>query len=115
MIKKILLVEDSVDVRECLRDLLILKDFEVLEAGEGHEALELLRKQSFDLVISDLEMPRMDGMELLRQVRALGLQLPFVILTGSDRFEEFELLKAGATMVVRKPFVNLRALLDLAG
>ncbi|PXA98118.1 two-component system response regulator [Nostoc sp. 3335mG] len=80
----ILCVEDEADLRADICEELIAAGYEVEEAGNGQEALELLRLRSFDLVLCDITMPRMSGLDLLRAVRQEpGLSdLPFIFLTA---------------------------------
>ncbi|GHA21493.1 hypothetical protein GCM10007989_16040 [Devosia pacifica] len=84
MSARILCVEDEADLRADLCEELVANGYVVDEAGNGHDALALLRAQRYDLVLCDITMPRMSGLELLRQVRqeqGLG-ELPFVFLTA---------------------------------
>ncbi len=107
MIKKILLVDDNIQFRSIIAE--ILKDddegFSVSVSGDGVAALESLKIEQFDILITDINMPRMDGIALFHKVRELYPQLPVVIISGfvhdslSDR-----LLSEGAFHVFRKPF-----------
>ncbi|WP_332699860.1 response regulator [Devosia sp.] len=84
MTATILCVEDETDLRADICEELVAAGYEVDEAGNGQEALELLRGKRYDLVLCDITMPKMSGLELLRQVRqepGLG-ELPFVFLTA---------------------------------
>jgi DNA-binding response OmpR family regulator/DNA-binding CsgD family transcriptional regulator len=84
MTAAILCVEDEADLRADICEELVAAGYEVEEAGNGQEALEILRRRHFDLVLCDITMPKMSGLELLRQVRSeadFG-DLPFVFLTA---------------------------------
>lgn len=84
MTARVLCVEDETDLRSDICEELVSAGYEVVEAGTGQEALALLQENHFDLVLCDITMPRMSGLELLRQVRREpGLaDLPFIFLTA---------------------------------
>lgn len=82
MKKKILVVEDHGDLQEIIKNVLEDKGFEVFNAYDGLQALELLEIKKFDLMITDYRMPRMTGAELIIRVRSLYPSLP-VILSSS--------------------------------
>jgi DNA-binding response OmpR family regulator len=103
----ILLVEDHAPLLRSMAFLLEVAGFEVMTAADGEEALKLLRKQAPDVVISDVNMPNVDGYELLRRVRANAQwrKLPFIF--ASARYEMEDLmygLELGADDYVPKPF-----------
>ena len=105
MTTAVLAVEDSPTQREQLRTHLAAAGFDVTVAGDGEEALDHLRTRRFDLVVSDVEMPRMDGYELCRRIKATDPQLPVVLLTSlSDPIEIVHGLEAGADNFLRKPY-----------
>lgn len=81
--KKILVVEDEPLIRKAIRDVLqTVGGYEVDDAGDGVQAVRLLQNRHFDLVITDLVMPRMDGLKLLEHVRSMWPQLPVIFMTG---------------------------------
>jgi CheY-like chemotaxis protein len=100
-----LVVDDERVIRSVLRRALGGAGFEVVEAPNGEAALGLSRLQHFDLVISDVQMPRMGGLELLRHLKVEQPQLPVILISG-----HFELLNGqrpgdfGALAVLQKPF-----------
>lgn len=105
-----LIVDDSSVMRKiverCLRQA-GLDALVVLEAGTGVEALELLRTAKVDLVLTDINMPSMDGLELVRQIRAqkLAAGVPVVMITTESSEEHVkEAIQAGARGYIRKPF-----------
>lgn len=93
---RILVVDDSSDTVEMLRTLLEMDGAMVSTAGSGPEALGILEQESFDVVLSDISMPDMDGFELLSRLRQLpnGREVPVLALTGFGRVEDVERAKA---------------------
>lgn len=101
----VLIVDDEVGVRELLTDALSLGGFETLEAKDGMSALTLIRKHKPDLLIIDINMPVMDGFELLERVRTSKNQVPAIMLTArKDRTDVSKGLRLGADDYVTKPF-----------
>ena len=103
----ILAVDDSTSLRQMVAFTLKSSGFEVIEAVDGQDALDKLRNGSVDLVLTDQNMPRMDGIELIRQLRALPSYkfTPLLMLTtesGADKKAEGK--AAGATGWLVKPF-----------
>lgn len=82
--RKVIIAEDSFTYRRAVADMLSQMSCEVAEAEDGMVALEMARKQLPDLIVSDMQMPRLSGLDLLHQVRSLpgGSRLPFVMLTS---------------------------------
>ncbi len=102
---RILLVDDESAIRRALRPPLVELGFEVVEAWRGEEALQVLRAGSFDVVLLDVNMPGIGGMETLRRIRAISPRLPVLMLTVRDAEEEkVEALEMGADDYVTKPF-----------
>ncbi len=104
MMGKILIVEDDLITRRNLSVLLSDEGYDVDQAGDGVQALEILAGRRFDLVLSDIVMPRMDGLKLLQQLQLMAPQIPVVIMTSyvSDSLSS---VPAGAAEFIRKPFV----------
>ena len=102
--KKILIVEDDQVVRESLEVFLRSNLFTVQTFGTALEALKILKKTDFDLVLTDLVMPEMDGISFTKAIRELGKDIPVLIMTGFASIEyAVESLKAGATDFITKP------------
>jgi len=100
----VLVVEDESSIRRLLRANLSVRDFRVVEAADGRTALELIEREAPDLIILDLGLPDIDGMEALRRIRALS-QAPMVVLSSNDRVRtKIEALEIGADDYVSKPF-----------
>ena len=78
----ILVVEDEPLARNLLREVLSRDGYEVSEAADGDQALDLVRAQRFDLMISDLVMPKTDGLKLVQQVHSAYPQMPILFVTG---------------------------------
>lgn len=107
---QILIVDDERDIRQLLREMLTLEGHEVTEATNGAEALTRLRDASFDLVLTDVRMPNLSGMELLRRVREVSPSTEVVVATAYAELDTaIECMRAGAFDLLRKPF-NLQEL-----
>lgn len=113
---KVLLVEDEVFVRESVREIIAWEElgFTVSgEAGNGAEALEMIREDVPDLVISDIVMPEMDGVELLRRTREEGYGSRFVMLTCMNDFENVrQAMEYGASNYILKLSMSVNSLRD---
>ncbi len=85
---KLLLVDDEADFREATASALMRRGFIVRDASSGAEALKLIPKGKYDIVVLDLRMPGMDGIETLGKIREIEEKLPVIILTGHGRFQD---------------------------
>ncbi len=105
-----LIVDDSSVMRKIVERALRqagLEGLAVLEAGSGVEGLEVLKTSTVDLILSDINMPAMDGLEFLRQIRAqnLAVGIPVVMITTESSEEHVkQAIEAGAKGYIRKPF-----------
>lgn len=107
MAMKILAVDDSVTIRQSVKFALEKSGYEVAVAGSGEEALRILGAGKVNLIITDLHMDGMDGLELIRQVRQSALHkfTPILMLTTESSQEKIaEGRQAGATGWIVKPF-----------
>ncbi|WP_432697720.1 sigma-54-dependent transcriptional regulator [Marinobacterium sp. YM272] len=105
MTPSVLIVEDDQELREALSDTLELSDIEHLTAGSGEEALELMKKQPVEMVISDVNMPGIDGHQLLAQVRTLYPATPVALITAFGQVEKaVDAIRNGAVDYLMKPF-----------
>ncbi|MGC4067798.1 MAG: sigma-54 dependent transcriptional regulator [Polyangiaceae bacterium] len=103
--KQILVVDDEPNLRRVLSALLARDGYDVETAEDGAQALEVLAEHHIDMVITDLRMPRVDGMELLRQALTMDPELPVVIITAHGTVDNaVEALKTGAFDYITKPF-----------
>src|SRR5690606_15166604 len=103
---KILVSDDDQIVRMLTRQCLEAEDMIVVEASNGHEALEMFVRERPDLVFLDVEMPGMSGLEVCRRIREMpqGESIPIMIVTGSDDRESIDQgFDAGATQYKTKP------------
>lgn len=102
---KILLVEDDLDLVKVLNKILILNGYIVDCANDGIEALDYLRINSYDLVIMDIMMPRLDGISTLKKIRKDGNSVPVLLLTAKSMVDDkVEGLDNGADDYMTKPF-----------
>ena len=104
----VLVVDDDVDVRSLVRRVIEKLGHEVSDVADGKEALRLLETTRFDLIISDVYMADMDGMELLVRIQQLELDVPVVVISGGGYKPRDEVLKmaaaCGAVATLDKPF-----------
>ncbi len=104
----VLIVDDSSTMRKIITRSLRQAGFDldaITEAGDGHEGLAALERVKVDLILSDINMPNMDGLEFVKRVRARGIMTPIVMITtegGEDVIREA--MTSGASSSIRKPF-----------
>jgi len=102
---RILIVDDEPPIRRFLRTALAAQDYRVEEAGDGEAALDFLKRNLVDLVILDLGLPGMDGLDVVRRLRAEGKTVPIIILSSrDDEAGKVAALDLGADDYVSKPF-----------
>jgi len=103
--KRILVVDDEAKMRRILEMSLKGIGHQVEQAGDGEEALAAIDNAPFDLVLTDLRMPRMDGIALLRELRQRGEEVPVIVLTAYGTIETaVEAMKCGASDYIIRPF-----------
>ena len=101
----ILVVDDESPVRDLIVDALSLVSIPSTTASHGMEALKKIREEEIDLVILDINMPVMDGYEVLQRMREIGISIPVIVLTARlDREDTKRAFELGADDFVRKPF-----------
>lgn len=119
MLKKtILIIDDSASMRAILSDMLEDAGYAVVEAVDGHAGLKLVTETKFDLIITDLSMPILDGISFVREAKKMASCkfVPIVVLTAEgDAGKLEEAKKAGASTWLSKPFKEkqLRAVLQM--
>ena len=102
---RILVVDDEESIRNTLSEYFTVIGYEVVEAGDGEDALRKFVPGKFDCVISDLSMPAIDGLELLRRIRLLDADVFFLIITGFPGIDSaISAMKEGAYDYLTKPF-----------
>jgi DNA-binding NtrC family response regulator len=116
--KRVLLVDDEVDFTASLRKVLSRRGFEVETASDGLTALARIAKESFDVIVLDVKMPGMDGIQVLGEIRRMALQTRVILLTGHlSLTDEEKSIKEGAFAYLFKPFpiLKLVGLIEAAG
>ncbi len=99
------MVDDEAPVREMIGDALSLAGYKTLAASDGLEALNMLRSSKVDLIVSDINMPKLDGFQLLESLRLKGDNTPFVLLTASKERPHLSTgFRLGADDFIAKPF-----------
>jgi len=113
MRRKILVIDDEETIRKFLRIQLGKHGYEVKEAADGNQAIEQLKKDRFDLIICDIVMPKMDGWQVIQEVRSHSVtkDLPVILLTARSEDENmFKGYAAGANYYITKPFTTSQVL-----
>ena len=106
----ILVVEDNADMRELFCTVLSDSGYQCLPAADGAEALEIMDKEYVDLIVADIMMPNMDGYELTKAVRDAKMELPILMVTAKDQFDDMQKgFRAGTDDYMIKP-INVREL-----
>jgi two-component system OmpR family response regulator len=109
MSNRLLLVDDEVKILDMIDNYLKREGFEIIRASNGNEALEVFRSQSFDLVVLDLMLPELNGLEVCKEIRRFS-EVPIIMLTAkNDEIDKLLGLELGADDYISKPF-SLREL-----
>jgi DNA-binding NtrC family response regulator len=99
----ILIVDDSSDNLSLLSDFLIEKSYQITACTSGSEALEIIKNQSFELVISDYDMPNGNGLWLLEEIQKLGSSPKVIIMSSENKLDENFVQLKGAYAFLRRP------------
>ncbi len=104
MMKRILLAEDDRNLSRSIDILLTLEGYQVIAVYNGEEALNKLLKQRYDMLITDIVMPNMNGIELVKKIRLINPTIPILIVSGrlNDALEQ-ELWALNVTRILHKP------------
>lgn len=103
--QKILIIDDTKNIRLMLTKTLELEGYHVTNASDGKEALEVLRKDRFDLIFLDIKLPEVRGTEVLRRMRDMGVITPVIIITAYGTVKNaIECTNLGAIAYLQKPF-----------
>jgi two-component system nitrogen regulation response regulator NtrX len=101
---KILIIDDEKSIRYTLREILEYEKYQVEEAKDGEEGLEMITKNEYDVVLCDIKMPKMDGLELLAKVAELDKDIEFIMISAHGNIETaVEATKKGAFDFIQKP------------
>ena len=102
---KVLVIDDEPGVRELISEALSLSEITAVQAADGLEALSHLRRERFDLLILDINMPKLDGLALLEKLRTEGMSVPVLMLSArADKADINQGLRIGADDYLTKPF-----------
>ena len=110
--KRILIVDDSAQIRKSLRDICEKYDYEVIgESSNGTEAIKLFGSLSPDIVMLDIIMPQLGGIETLRIIRSLNKDVKVIMVSALDSLDRVrECIKAGANHFILKPFEETKVI-----
>ena len=106
--KKVLVAEDSSVIQNLTKKILQFQNYEITSVRDGEEVLEVLAKEDFDIILMDINMPKMDGMECTRTIRSmdddLKAEIPIVAITGNaNNYSREEFQEAGINDYLQKP------------
>ena len=105
VMQKILIVEDEQPIRKLLEYNLQLSGYDTISAADGEAAIELVLSEQPDLIVLDLMLPKLDGIEVCKKLRSGGINIPIIMLTAKgDEFDKVHGLEIGADDYMTKPF-----------
>src|SRR4030042_3864358 len=105
--QNLLVVDDEEVIRKGMRRILEAEGYQVTTSASGRTAIEKIQEQDFDVVITDLKMPGMDGTGVLKTIKILQPEVPVVIITGYSTVDTaVEAMKNGAFDYIAKPFTS---------
>lgn len=111
---KILVIDDEKSIRNTLKEILSYENFEVHEAPDGTEGIKMAEKEKFDIVLCDIKMPKMDGLEVLEKLIEKNNDVPVVMISGHGTIETaVEAIKKGAFDYISKPLDLNRMLVTI--
>lgn len=111
---EVLIIDDERSIRTALRDILEIENFNVDDAEDGKAGLEMLNKKKYDLVLCDIKMPRMDGIEVLEKILEREDDIPVIMISGHGNVETaVDALKKGAYDFIEKPLDLNRILVSV--
>lgn len=111
---KILIVDDEQEIVVALEEFLRLEGYEVYSTTSSLEALEMIKKQKYHIVLADIKMPKMDGIEFLIQVKQYDALTQVIMMTGYSTMDKtMRCLEAGANDYILKPFKDLSQVADM--
>jgi len=104
MVKRVLIVDDEEDIRNILKDQFEELHYEVVTASNGQIALDKTLESSFDVIVSDIRMPEMDGLTLVKNIRETNKEVPIYLVTAFSEYSEKDILVLGVSAIIFKPF-----------
>lgn len=111
---KILIIDDEKSIRNTLKEILSYEGYEVTEAQDGSEGLKLAGSDKFDIILSDIKMPKMDGIEVLEKLQEITPETPVVMISGHGNIETaVEAIRKGAFDYISKPLDLNRMLVTI--
>ena len=111
---KILIIDDEKSIRKTLREILEYEKYQVDEAPDGAEGIAMVQKEKYDIVLCDIKMPKMDGIEVLDKIMQLSSDMPVVMISGHGNIETaVEAVKKGAFDFIAKPLDLNRLLVTI--
>lgn len=112
--KKILIIDDEKSIRKALREILEYEKYQVDEAVDGSEGLSMIQKDKYDIILCDIKMPKMDGIEVLDKIMHLSCDTPVIMISGHGNIETaVEAVKKGAFDFIAKPLDLNRLLVTI--
>lgn len=114
MAANILVVDDEEGIRKSLSSYLQMEGYTADTAGNGEEAIDKLKNAKFNIILLDINMPVMDGLEALQKIKAIDFSIQVIMMTAYSTFDKtMKSLEYGATDYILKPFDNLGEILNL--
>lgn len=111
---KILIIDDERSIRNSLREILEYEGYEVKDASDGVEGFKIASEEKFDIILSDIKMPKMDGLELLDKLKESGVDSQIIMISGHGTIETaVEAIRNGAFDFIAKPLDLNRVLITL--
>jgi two-component system alkaline phosphatase synthesis response regulator PhoP len=104
MNKTILIVDDEEDIRTILSEHFEDQNFNVVTAEDGQDGIEKLESNNIDVILSDIKMPRLDGIEFSKKAKGLKSHVPIFLITAFSEYTEKDILAIGVEAIVFKPF-----------
>ena len=109
--KRVLVVDDEASIREGLEEYLTSMGYKVILAKDGYEAFKLTIDEDFDIILMDINMPRMNGLEAIRAIKESRPAVPIIIVSGYfSKEDEKKGYQLGVVKFIRKPFKGLEVL-----
>lgn len=111
---KVLIIDDEKSIRNTLRDILEYEKYEIVDAADGQEGFAKVQKEKFDVVLCDIKMPKMDGLELLQKIQESEIETAVIMISGHGNIETaVEAVKKGAFDFIQKPLDLNRLLVTM--